>query len=104
METAARLKQVKQQAIEEVRENILKFWMENTVDKENEGFYGEITNDLQVNMEAAKGSILCSRILWTFSSAYRILGNYEYLEMAKRAYQCLVNNFIDWECGGVRLE
>lgn len=74
---------------------ILPFWMEKTVDRENGGFYGQISNDLIINREAAKSCILNSRILWTFASAYRIFKNGAYRTMADRAYNYLINRFWD---------
>ena len=65
--------------------NILHFWQTKMVDRENGGFYGRIDGHGTLHPEAEKGAILNARILWTFSSAYRILGKPEYLETATRA-------------------
>ncbi len=86
---------------EELINNILPFWINNTIDKENGGFYNYITNDLKINKLADKGSVLQSRILWTFSKGYGIYKNPEYLEIAKRAYDYLMEYFIDQEYNGV---
>jgi mannobiose 2-epimerase len=43
---------------------------------------------------------MTARILWTFSSAYRVLGNPEYLEMALKAKSLIINHFYDKEYGG----
>lgn len=88
-------------SVEKERGGILSFWPEKTIDKENGGFYGEMTNDLQVIDKAAKGLILNTRILWTYSLAYCELGNSEYFEMIVRAYNYLINNFWDEEYGGM---
>jgi mannobiose 2-epimerase len=45
--------------------------------------------------------VLCARVLWTFSSAYRIFGNPEYLAVASRAYKILTESFIDEKNGGL---
>lgn len=86
---------------EEVTRNILPFWINHAIDKENNGFYNSITNDLKINKTADKGSILQTRILWTFSKGYGIYKNPEYLKIAKRAYDYLLEYFIDHEYNGV---
>ena len=39
--------------------------------------------------------------IWAFSAAYRVLGHQEYLDAATRAYEYLIDHFIDKEYGGV---
>ncbi|UOE93071.1 AGE family epimerase/isomerase [Alkalihalobacillus sp. LMS39] len=85
----------------ELKENILPFWIEHTVDEINGGFYGFITNDLDVNKGAEKGCILNSRILWTYAKAYRTYGDERYLEMATHAFQYVKNVFWDKEYDGL---
>ena len=51
--------------------------------------------------EAEKGAILNARILWTFSSAYRLLKKEEYLTTATRAKRFIIDHFYDKEYGGV---
>lgn len=80
--------------------NILPFWINNMVDRENGGFYGRIDGHGNLHSDAEKGGILNGRILWTFSAAYRVLGNPEYLEMATRAKDYIINHFFDREFGG----
>ena len=48
-----------------------------------------------------KGAILNARILWTFSSAYRLLHKPEYLETATRAKREIIDRFYDKEFGGI---
>lgn len=84
--------------------NILQYWITNTIDHENGGFVGEIALDNSVVKNAGKGAVLNARILWTFSSAYRLFPKKEYLEMAERAYDYLVNYFWDKENGGLYWE
>ena len=88
-------------ATEVLTSNILPFWMEKMVDKEHGGFYGRITGEGELMPEAEKGAILNARILWTFSSAYRLLHRPEYLETATRAKRYLIDKFYDREFGGV---
>ncbi len=91
----------RRQLEEELTGNILPFWMAQTPDKVNGGFYGAITNDLEIHNEVPRSAILCGRILWTYAAAYRKLGDKEYLGMAMRAYDYLRNAFLDPEYGGV---
>lgn len=81
--------------------NILSFWLDKMQDDENGGFYGQMTGRGQLIKEADKGAILNARILWSFSAAYRVMGNKEYLEAATRAKEYFISHFIDHEYGGV---
>ena len=83
----------------ELTENILPYWMGNTCSPDG-GFYGRIDGNGNLDREAPVGGIMTARILWTFASAYRILGNKEYLEMALKARDLLIGNFYDPEYGG----
>ncbi|MBN1766474.1 MAG: AGE family epimerase/isomerase [Sedimentisphaerales bacterium] len=95
---------LKEKALEEVRNNILSFWMENTVDTANGGFYGQIAPDNTPDREANKGIVLNARILWTFSAAYRVLQDEKYLKIAQRAYDYLTHYFLDKKYGGYYYE
>lgn len=81
-------------------ECILPFWM-SLKDDQYGGFYGLVDPELKVHKDGEKGVILCSRILWTFSSAYMTLGDEKYLEYAEHAYRFLRDKCIDKERGGV---
>ncbi|HXN48058.1 MAG TPA: AGE family epimerase/isomerase [Bryobacteraceae bacterium] len=85
----------------ELTENILPFWMRHTVDREHGGFYGRVSCDLKVDEEAPRAAVINGRILWTYSAAYRLLGNPEYREMADHAYAYIVDKFWDKQYGGV---
>lgn len=91
----------KQQVEEQLTSNILPFWMTHVVDRVNGGFYGAVTNDLQVRNDVPRSAILCARILWTFAAAYRRLGLEQYRSMAQWAYDYLTNVFWDQEYGGL---
>lgn len=86
---------------QELRSNILPFWLKYTIDDEFGGFRGQITNDLIVDPEADKGLILNARILWTFSKAYSVYREDVYLSAATRAYEYILRYFWDSEFGGV---
>ncbi len=81
--------------------DILSYWIANTVDISNGGFYGRLDNSNKVFAEAPKGSVLNSRILWAFSAAYSLTNDQAYLEIADRAFNYIRNHFIDKEFGGV---
>ena len=82
-------------------ENILPFWIKHTTDMEYGGYYGHINNKLKIDACSPKGSIQHSRILWTYSSAYRLYGDPEYLSAAKHAFEFLTRHMIDEDYGGV---
>jgi len=92
---------LKAEVTEELVSNILPFWMTKMIDSEEGGFYGRIDGSGNVCKDADKGCVLNSRILWTFSSAYRILKDPEYLKTAVRAKDYLLKYFFDEENGGV---
>ncbi len=96
-----RFEKLYQMALDEVENNILPFWIEKTQDKEFGGFYGACVDDGTPVENASKCLILCARLIWSFASAYRVLGKPEYKEMAKRAYDFFRETFIDKENGGV---
>lgn len=83
----------------ELTENILPYWINNICRPDN-GFYGRLDGRENLDTDAPVGNIMTARILWTFASAYRILGNKEYLEMALKARDLLIGKFYDAEFGG----
>lgn len=84
----------------ELRDNILHYWMTRTIDERNGGFIGRIGDDGLPDYEAAKSLVLNTRILWTFSSAYRAFGDERYRTVAERAYAYVTDKFADREHGG----
>ena len=85
----------------ELTRNILPFWMTRVVDEVNGGLYGAVANDLQVDNDVPRSAVLCARVLWTYSAAYRQLGDAEYLAMAERTYNNLTRVFWDSKHGGL---
>lgn len=79
---------------------IMPFWL-RLIDKEHGGFYGYVSSDGVIDPQAPKGVILHSRILWTFSEAYRRTKKPEYLAAADHAYSFLINQAMDKEFGGL---
>lgn len=82
-------------------ERILAWWIRMTIDEQQGGFYGKIDHNNVVDRNAPKGSVLNSRILWAFSSAFNLTGGKKYLEIAERAFDYINRHFIDREFGGV---
>ena len=81
--------------------NILNYWMKYTPDEVYGGFVGRIDENNVMVANAPKGSVLNSRILWSFSSAYNLTKNADYLLYAERAYQYIIDHIIDKKFGGV---
>ncbi|MFT3935421.1 MAG: AGE family epimerase/isomerase [Chitinophagaceae bacterium] len=82
-------------------ERILSYWMQYGIDETYGGFKGRVDHANHADMLADKGSVLNSRILWSFSAAYSITGKQEYLHFAEKAYQYFIQHFIDKQYGGV---
>ena len=88
----------------ELRENILPWWMEHMPDHTFGGFFGHVKHDNQVVEGAGKGSVLNTRILWTYSAAFRMYPNPEYMVTASRAYNYIISHFTDKKYGGIYWE
>lgn len=94
---------LKREVQEVLQKNILPFWLKMQ-DMENGGYYGQMKGDGTIVKDANKGGILNARILWSFSAAYRVLGNPEYLQAATWAKDYFVEHFIDPVYGGTYWE
>jgi len=90
----------KQDAVKMAKENILPFWQKLS-DDEYGGFFGEVDFYGKTDKSADKGCILNSRILWTFSAAYRLFGDDSYKSSALNAKSFLSSAFFDREYGGL---
>ncbi len=100
MPESNRLRLWRDQIETELMGNIVPFWLKHTIDNENGGFQGRISNDLRVDPEAEKGLILNTRILWTFSRLYRAYPDPIYRSLADRAYAYLGEHFWDRQNAG----
>lgn len=80
--------------------NILPFWIHHAVDRASGGFIGALSDDLVVDNSPARGALLASRILWTYSAAHRRRPDAALLTMARHAYSDLMGTFADREHGG----
>jgi mannobiose 2-epimerase len=98
------LSELKSKLLENLENNILKFWVENTIDYENGGFIGLINDKNEKVKDSSKGAVLNTRILWTFSAACIHYKLDEYRNLADRAYNYISDFFIDKKYGGVYWE
>src|SRR5664279_3871411 len=92
--------QLKNEVLLNLTHNLLPYWSTRMVDTRNGGFYGRINVKDKVFPNEDKGGILNARILWTYSSAYRIFKDTAYLRLATRAKDYIMAHFIDKEFGG----
>lgn len=83
-----------------LQEDMIPFW-ENLKDTEYGGYYGYMDDQLHIDRSYEKGCILNSRILWFFSSAYKLLGKVNLKEDADHAYQFLKERCQDKVYGGI---
>jgi cellobiose epimerase len=80
--------------------SILDFWLKFE-DKQLGGFYCYADFVGNIDPEYNKSVLLHSRILWTFSAAYRILGDERYLAAAHHCYDFIISKALDKKYGGV---
>ena len=95
-----RMSQLKSEVFKNLTTNLLPYWSNRMVDTKNGGFFGRINVRNQVFPDEDKGGILNARILWTYSSAYRILKDTAYLRLATRSKDYIMAHFIDKKYGG----
>ncbi len=84
---------------EHLEQKIIPFW-QNLKDDVSGGFTGYVGEDLRPDKTADKGCILNSRILWTFSTAAKVLDRDDLRAYAEQAYR-FTDRFEDPENGGV---
>lgn len=102
------IKMLKAEVCDVLENNILSFWLNDMVDRDNGGFFGQMTGEGILKPLADKGGILNARILWSFSAAYRVLSQEphvsekaeQYLAAATRAKDYIIEHFFDKEYGG----
>src|SRR4051812_46357778 len=80
--------------------SLLAWWTNHSPDLKYDGFYGKIANNNTIDETAPKGLVLNARILYTFSSAYLLTKKQRNLEIATRAYEYLIDYFLDLKNGG----
>ncbi len=94
------MKKLTDEIQQHLEQKILPFWMK-LKDEQHGGFYGEVDYNLEIEKQADKGGIATARFLWTFSAAYRVTRNEEYLEHAHHLYDFLRNKLYDHENQGI---
>jgi cellobiose epimerase len=85
----------------ELTDNILNYWIKKVYDPRRKTFYGVIDQNEKPDPDAALGVVMITRILWTFSAAYRHYPTAIYKKMADEAWNILTELFWDDKNGGV---
>lgn len=88
------------QGFQDLLEDILAWWVQETIDDDFGGFIGRIGGDGRKYRDAEKGVVLNTRILWTFSRAVNT-GFKTFTPIADRAYQYIFRYFSDEVYGGL---
>src|SRR5579859_5628530 len=68
--TFSQLSDYRRRIEDDLRGNILPFWMQPVLKRPGGGFIGALSNDLVPDTAAERGALLTSRILWTFAAAH----------------------------------
>jgi mannobiose 2-epimerase len=89
-----------QQARAELWQNIIPFWLENSIDSVQGGFVGRMSNEGVNEIGAAKGLVLNARLLWSFSKMHQFTENPTCRKMANRAFDYILAHFWDTHYGG----
>lgn len=96
-----RLKKLHKWAETNATSCIFPFWTsEYIMDQENGGFYSVVTLDMQRSNSEPRGLTLTGRMLYAFSSAYRVFGDEIYRQRAEYTFRELISRFYDREYGG----
>ena len=98
--TLKKLKTLRRQVSLELEENLIPFWLEHAKDDARKSFTGKMSNQL-VKEPASKGLVLHARLLWTFSTLYRVYNQLQYLKLARECYGYILKHFWDRKYGGV---
>lgn len=80
--------------------NVLPFWQASAFNADGE-LYGAVSQSGHADTLAPRGAILNARTLWSFSHAYEITGDSQYLNTARRLFKEFNKSFVDEEYGGV---
>lgn len=83
---------------------ILEYWQTYAPDEKTGGFHGAVNLENQAVPDAPRSCVLNARILWTFSAAAIVYPEKNYDQMAKRAYNILMQYFKDPEYMGFYME
>jgi len=95
MERPSPVSRLRSALLDELQHRMLPYWLENSVDEELGGFVGQIRQNGERVRDAAKGSVLNARILWTFAATHRLFGDGPFLKLAERAHSYLTEHLWD---------
>jgi cellobiose epimerase len=101
MTADATLRELRDAMHAELTQNILPFWTNAASDRRRGGIIGLIGEDGTPHSDAPKGAVLHARALWTFSAAYRALGDESLRAAADAAAEYFSAHFVDPAFGGV---
>src|SRR5258705_11009354 len=101
MSAEASLQELRTAMHAELTERILPFWMDRAHDRRRGGTIGLVDEDAHADLTAPKGAILHARVLWTFSAAFRALGDEAYRDAADQSAVHFAAHFVDPTFGGV---
>lgn len=82
-------------------EEILQYWITHVTDLTAGGFHGSVDNNNIPDLNAPRGIVQYSRILWSFSRAFLFFENPGYRQIADRAFNYIIDHFYDETHGGV---
>ena len=80
--------------------DLLPFW-NNLYDSEYGGFYGNVDSENNINKKAEKSAILQTRILWFYSSCYKLLKDENLLKLADLQFEFIQKYMLDPVDGGI---
>ena len=84
----------------DLENNLMKWWLEHSVDEKNGGYYGAVKHDNTPVEDADRFIVVNARLVWTFTAVYAQTKKETYKTQAKRAYDYLMQHFYDKEMGG----
>jgi len=96
-----RMHELKKQFENELKNNILNFWVNEVYDSNRKTFFGKITNDGEKFEDAPMSAVFITRILWTFAAVYRKYPTPGYKTMADEAFRIIQEIFWDDVNGGI---
>ena len=86
----------KRHAIDEV----ISFWLEHSIDEEFGGFWTHLERDGKRYGKGDKFLVMQSRMVYSFTTAYRLTGDDEYLDIARRGASFIMDHMWDSKHGG----
>ena len=95
-----KLIKVKQEIESNLEDGILKFWIQNGIDKEHGGYILNFDENGKALGDTEKMLVTQTRMIWGFSILSREYGSPEYLQYAKQGVDFFIKHFWDEEYGG----